>query len=195
MENCPVCNNRIAGKQKMLLGLGKLNDGNRICHDCYHQLSQDIQLTIKKHSSEDVKRILQNTTEVIEASKNIIVTTVDLKQEYEVLGVVYFKVSNKGLFSDQLKTLTKKYKAEIAHMKANNQVADKFDWGFMYGELSFGMGNEFDSAFFVATKELQQRAARLGADAIVGMKQDIDIDSNGFQYFYLQMYGTAVKFK
>ena len=25
------------------------------------------------------------------------------------------------------------------------------------------------------------------------MRQDIDLDTNGFQYFYLQMYGTAVK--
>ncbi len=35
----------------------------------------------------------------------------------------------------------------------------------------------------------------MGANAIVGMRQDIDIDSNGFQYFYMQMYGTAVKLK
>jgi uncharacterized protein YbjQ (UPF0145 family) len=35
----------------------------------------------------------------------------------------------------------------------------------------------------------------LGADAVIGMRQDIDLDTNGFQFFYLQMYGTAVKFK
>ena len=35
----------------------------------------------------------------------------------------------------------------------------------------------------------------LNADAIIGLKQDIDLDTTGFQYFYLQMYGTAVKFK
>ena len=35
----------------------------------------------------------------------------------------------------------------------------------------------------------------LGADAIIGMRQDIDLDTNQFQAFYLQMYGTAVKFK
>ncbi len=39
------------------------------------------------------------------------------------------------------------------------------------------------------------RAAALGADAIIGMRQDIDLDTNGFSYFYLQMYGTAVKFR
>lgn len=35
----------------------------------------------------------------------------------------------------------------------------------------------------------------LGADTVICMKQDIDLDTNGFAYFYLQMYGTAVKIK
>lgn len=35
----------------------------------------------------------------------------------------------------------------------------------------------------------------MGADAIIGMRQDIDMDTNGFAYFYLQMYGTAVKLR
>ena len=35
----------------------------------------------------------------------------------------------------------------------------------------------------------------MGADAVIGMRQDIDLDTNAFTYFYLQMYGTAVKFK
>ena len=32
-------------------------------------------------------------------------------------------------------------------------------------------------------------------NAIISMRQDIDLDTNSFQFFYLQMYGTAVKFK
>jgi hypothetical protein len=72
---------------------------------------------------------------------DIIVTTGDLKQAYQVLGPVYFQVSNKGLFSSALSKLTKQYEAEIAQMK----------------------------------------------------RQDIDLDTTAFQYFYLQMYGTAVK--
>ena len=43
-------------------------------------------------------------------------------------------------------------------------------------------------------QELKKRAALLGADAIVAMRQDIDLDTTSFQIFYLQMYGTAVKF-
>jgi predicted RNA-binding Zn-ribbon protein involved in translation (DUF1610 family) len=48
--------------------------------------------------------------------------------------------------------------------------------------------------FFIAVEELKKRAAMLSADAIIGMRQDIDMDTSTFQFFYLQMYGTAVKF-
>ena len=68
------------------------------------------------------------------------------------------------------------------------------DWGALWGEFSAGQ-NDFDKAFFIAVQELKLRAGILNADAIVSMRQDIDIDTNGFQNFYLQMYGTAVKFK
>ena len=68
------------------------------------------------------------------------------------------------------------------------------DWGFIWGEFSAGQ-NDFDKAFYVSVQELKSRASMLNADAIIGLKQDIDLDNRGFQYFYLQMYGTAVKFK
>lgn len=48
---------------------------------------------------------------------NIIVTTGDLKRDYEVIGPVYFQVSNKGLFSSALSKLIKKYSDQIAKMK------------------------------------------------------------------------------
>lgn len=123
-------------------------------------------------------------------------TTLDLKQEYEILGPIYFSISNKGFFSSQLSKLSKIYETEIT-MKRKTQELEtpKFDWGFLYGELSYGMQNEFDKAFYIAIRELEKKAMRMGADAVIGMKQDIDLDTVHFQYFYLQMYGTAVKFK
>ena len=45
-------------------------------------------------------------------SNKIIVTTADLKNDYEVLGPIYFSLSNKGLFGSQLGTLIKKYKID-----------------------------------------------------------------------------------
>lgn len=80
-------------------------------------------------------------------------------------------------------------------MKKDGTISrEKADWGFLYGEWSVGQ-SDFEKAFFVAVEELKVRAALLGADAIIGMRQDIDLDTNGFQFFYLQMYGTAVKYK
>lgn len=127
----------------------------------------------------------------------ITVTTTDLKRDYEIIGPVYFQVSNKGIFSSALSKLSKKYKDEISELKKSGQAQThrEFDWGLLYGELSFGMENDFDKAFFISVRELQLRAEKIGADAIIGMRQDIDMDTTHFQNFYLQMYGTAVKYK
>ena len=117
---------------------------------------------------------------------NIIVTTGDLKRDYEVIGPVYFQVSNKGVFSSTLDKLVNKYRAEINEMKRKGTMSEHVsDWGFLYGEWSVGQ-SRFEQAFFVATEELKKRAKLLNADAVICMRQDIDLDTNGFSYFYLQ---------
>lgn len=129
------------------------------------------------------------------STRDIVVTTGDLKCDYEIIGPVYFQVSNKGLFSSALSRLVRKYCDQIEEMKKQGRMAqDHTDWGFLYGEWSVGQ-TDFEKAFFVAVEELKERAAMIGADAIVGMRQDIDLDTNGFQFFYLQMYGIAVRRK
>jgi putative heavy-metal-binding protein len=127
--------------------------------------------------------------------ENIIVTTGDLKQDYEVIGPVFFQVSNKGVLSTQLSELIKQYEVELDQLKQQGQIEErKTDWGFLYGEFTVGQ-NDFSKAFFVGVQELKKRAAMLGADAVVAMRQDIDLDTSRFQFFYLQMYGTAVRLK
>jgi hypothetical protein len=72
-------------------------------------------------------------------SENIIVTTGDLKQEDDIIGPVYFQVSNKGIFSSALSKLVSKYQNEIAQMKKQGQMSKaSIDWGFLYGEWSVG---------------------------------------------------------
>ena len=125
---------------------------------------------------------------------NVLVTTGDINREYEILGPVYFQVSNKGVFGSALSSLVKKYKDQIASMKKQGTMSqERSDWVFLYGEWSVGQ-SDFEKAFFVATEELKKRGEMVGADAIICMRQDIDMDTNGFAYFYLQMYGTAVRF-
>ena len=135
----------------------------------------------------------QRAAEYRQKVNAIIVTTGDLKEDYEIIGPVFFQVSNKGLFSSTLSELINKYSAEIEEMKNHALMSERrSDWGFLWGEYSVGQ-NDFEKAFFVATQELKKRALMLGGDAVVSMRQDIDLDTSGFQYFYLQMYGTVVK--
>lgn len=129
----------------------------------------------------------------MQSSKNIVVTTADLKCDYEIIGPVFFQVSNKGFLSDDLSDLFYKYSEQIANEKEDISK-EKTAWEALYGEWSLEQ-SDYERAFFVAVEELKLRAAMLGADAIVGMKQDIDLETSGFRYFYLQMYGTAVKYK
>ncbi|HWP51779.1 MAG TPA: hypothetical protein VN626_08800 [Clostridia bacterium] len=124
----------------------------------------------------------------------VIVTTGDISRPYEILGPVYFQVSNKGIFGSALSKLVAQYQSEIAQMKRSGTMSnDTTDWGFLYGEWSVGQ-SDFEKAFFIATEELKKRGEMVSADAIICMRQDIDMDTNGFAFFYLQMYGTAVRF-
>lgn len=125
--------------------------------------------------------------------RNIIVTTGDLKEDYTILGPIYFQVSNKGLFSTELSRLITKNSEELAILRNNGQLGEnKPDWGILYGEFSVGQ-KDFDKAFFVGIQELKKRCAMLGGDAIISMRQDIDLDTTNIQHFYMQMYGTAVR--
>ena len=125
----------------------------------------------------------------------IFITTGDIDSDYEIIGPVYYQISNKGFFGGVLPGKIKEYSAKIEAMKREGTMGqDRADWGFLFGEWSVGQ-SDFEKAFLIATEELKKRATLVGANAIIGMRQDIDIDTDGFAYFYLQMYGTAVKIK
>ncbi len=147
----------------------------------------------KEAAEERAAEAKQRAAEYRQKVNAVIVTTGDLKEDYEIIGPVYFQVSNKGLFSSTLSDLVNKYSAEIEEMKNHALMSERrSDWGFLWGEYSVAQ-NDFEKAFFVATQELKKRALMLGGDAVVSMRQDIDLATSGFQYFYLQMYGTVVK--
>ena len=99
-------------------------------------------------------------------------------------------------FGSQLDVLMRKHKATIESLKARDLLEKRrTDWGILWGEGSAGH-SDFDRAFYLSVLEIREKAGSLGADAIIGMRHDMDLDSNKrFQYFYLQMYGTAVGFK
>ena len=126
-------------------------------------------------------------------STSVIVTTAELKQEYAVIGPVYVQVANRGEFSSHLQLLREQYAQEIDDAIARGQIGQWNPSMVISGEDTSGQ-IDFEHAFFIATRELQRRAALMGADAVVGMRQDIDLDAEVSIYFFLQMYGTAVRF-
>jgi len=132
-------------------------------------------------------------------TSKMIVSTGEIGRSYQVIGPVYFHITNKGLFSSQFKRFEKLYSDQISEWKKSGQSVEI---GAGFGDLVLALGvgewsaghNLFDRAFFIAVEELKKRAALLKADGIMYLRQDIDLDTSGFQYFYLQMYGTAVTF-
>ena len=126
-----------------------------------------------------------------DAVEKIIVTTCDLKEDYEVIAPVYFQLSNKGVFSSAYSELYQKYRDKLYQKKKQGVLSDsKVDWGFLYGERSVGQ-NEFDKAFYIAVEELKVRAAALGADAIIGMRQDIDLDKWIFLFLFADVWNSC----
>jgi hypothetical protein len=117
----------------------------------------------------------------------IVVTTGDLKQDYRILGPVFFAVSNKGIFSSQLDKLAKKHGIGPGSAWDNSALP----MGLFLGEWPVGQ-QQFPMAFMVAIEEIKRQVMRVGGDGIVWLRMDIDLDTTGFQFFYMQVYGTAV---
>ena len=131
--------------------------------------------------------------------KRIIVSTGDINQDYEIIGPVYFQVNNRpeGFAGSTFSEYKETYEEQLNQLKNSKQPeqANKpVDWKCIWGEWCLGKSN-FEIAFFIAVEELKKRAAMLEADGIIFMRQDIDLDREAYQFFYLQMYGTAVKIK
>ena len=132
--------------------------------------------------------------------RNMIVSTGDINKEYEIIGPVYFQVSNKpeGFSPSTLSEYKEIYIKEVEQLKMSGKVEEvqngSIKWECVFGEWCLGQSS-FEIAFFIAVEEIKKRGRMLGADGIIFMRQDIDLDKEAFQYFYLQMYGTAVKIK
>ena len=131
--------------------------------------------------------------------RNMIVSTVDINKKYEIIGPVYFQVSNKpeGFSPSTLSEYKEIYLKEVEQLKQSGKVEEiqngSVKWECVFGEWCLGQSS-FEIAFFISVEELKKRGRMLGADGIIFMRQDIDLDKEAFQYFYLQMYGTAVRF-
>lgn len=129
-----------------------------------------------------------------EQVQNVLVTTGDLKEEYEILGPVCVQVTNKGAFNNSYSLLLKKHMPSLAYLHSKGQLSSPAGWGILTGSWSADDA-DFSKAFFICTQELKERTLLLGGEAVICMRQDTAVDTDTFHYFYLDMYGTAVKRK
>lgn len=128
--------------------------------------------------------------------KDIPVTTCDITdRKYKIIRPCFYQVSNKGLFADKLSEelsdkLNNKYLTET-----RQETEGSDNWGvLLYGERSVNQ-DQFEKAFAVAVMAMKKQCIAAGGDAVIGYTQDIDLDTNGgHAWFYLQCYGTIVKF-
>ena len=127
----------------------------------------------------------------IESLSRVIVTTCDLKEPYEIIAPIYFQISNVGLFGNKLRSLQKKYSEALS----NRQNPEQIGIGNVIDELFFASvgQSDFENAFYISILEIKRIARSMNANAIIGLRQDTDLDTTGIQNFYMQMYGTAVK--
>lgn len=120
-------------------------------------------------------------------SKDILVTTMDLKQDYDIIGPVYFQIHNGGfLKSSPWQIHLKKHATAFEAKKKLGTMSTGRTWDWNETDL--------EKAFFICTEELKERGQVMEADAIIGLREDTDWPMDGGN-FSMQMYGTAVRFK
>lgn len=130
---------------------------------------------------------------------DITVTTGDLKNAYTILQPIFVQISNKGILKNQYELLESKYHKFLEKLQDVGLVAQEADphkKGTFAGKLDKpdSTGHKMEKAFYIAIEELKKRAVLLKGDAIVAMRYETDLLYNQSGEFYLQMYGTVVKF-
>ena len=188
-NRCDICGKELDNRRDM----PRLIDGKYMCKPCFDKMMSEERETTEH--DEVVKHMeLKEFNSKVEP---VIVTTADVSQPYSVLGPVYIQVNNRG---NQYRELSQKYNDLLTQLNRKGQMSGDSVSGLEVMQALFlnfadmSSHTSFDRAFFIAVEELKERAAKVGADAVIGMRYDMDLDTTGFQYFYLQMYGTAVKY-
>ena len=116
--------------------------------------------------------------------KNIVLTTLDIKQNYEICGLVDCIISENAKDGEFIKNFSEVYPEYFV----SNGEKGIFSKGDKY--------KLYDKAYRICCRELKRKADLLCGDAVIGVKFDIvpaAYGDNGSFWVY-HMYGTAVKF-
>ena len=174
---------------------------------------QELEERWKKERAEEPEGILRAQLQEKEAERlkaefarirEFPATTEDIDCKYKIIAPVIFNTTNKGVFTSVYNKLSAKYSRfphDILLVKPANESLAGSEWGMTLLSLmdispqfegTVGQAS-FDRAFYIGVAELKLRAAEIGANAIVGIRMDFDLDTTNFGAFYLQIYGTAVR--
>lgn len=140
------------------------------------------------------KSIAKLSNKILSYFNKVVVTTGDWHEPYEIIRPVYYSITNRGLFSNEIDRKAAEYRNLSEAVQSSLFEGHPADFGFLYGNFDVG-SSQFSLAFNIAVEELKMKALMMGADAVICMRQDIDIETEHINNFYLQMYGTAIKFK
>lgn len=117
-------------------------------------------------------------------TKKIIATTGDLKQEYEIIGPIFLQIANRGILKNHLDKLALEHKVFLD---------DLISKGILSAKHIDTTGQDMEKAFYIALEELKSKAEKMDGDALIHLSYDTDILASSSD-FYLQLYGTVVKF-
>lgn len=114
----------------------------------------------------------------------IIATTGDLKQDYEIISPIFLQIANRGILKNHLDKLAHEHKDFLEDLTNRGILSDKH---------IDTTGQHMEQAFYMGLEELKTKAEKMGGNALIYLRYDTDILQSSSD-FYLQLYGTVVKF-
>lgn len=136
----------------------------------------------------EAARLAASRPKVKTPAEIVVTTGEDLGRPYRVIGPVFTHVSTRG---GMLDTMAKKYGI------SGPTTGDA--WDFVLGMVTAEVPaahRVFPTAFAVCAEGLRRAAVSMNGDAVIALRQDIDItDFTVSQNVFMQMYGTVVAFQ
>ena len=116
----------------------------------------------------------------------VVVSTTLLSEPFTTLGPVYTLTTN---MKGTLDAAAKKLGVDVQAI-SNTEVLSAAIFGDSVANFQ-----AFPVAFAVCVEQLKRQAASIGADAVIGVQMNFDLDRSalGLSAFTMQLFGTAVR--
>lgn len=127
--------------------------------------------------------------------QELLVTTVDIARPYTIIGQVSCYATSTLFSPYSLKKLFKKYKSELQpiYEQQRHLLPEATEEALFAEQICTHKGEMASVAYPLLLMELRQKARRMGADAVVGVRFSPQPESLS-SYSHYCIYGTAVLF-